>query len=429
MGGRATGTAAVVHLVETAPAGSSIIVVDPDDRDYPSVFDDEDPLLLANSSPGINSLFPDRPDDFLDFLGGERPTATPRFVMGRYYRDRYRAACRRAAARGCAVERVSAACRRITADGDGYHAVLSDGRRLPVDAAVIAVGAGPLRRVPGLRGLPPFPSRRLRTNPQPRRALVVGQGQSGIDAALVLCDAGSEVVMTSRSGEFPAVRTRTLPAEVDLGTIDLPADVYRLLDRDTRSKGHPPLAEQLSRAADPFDRLREETKLAEADACPWQDSVIGILDVLCDRALPVAKDKFLWRYVTAIALPTAHRMLEHIERGALGVADFGSVDPAGFDLVVTATGFDPPPLHARRRTLYLTAPPHDAHAVTQLDASFRMVLSPGHGPERIWAIGPASGLRVPFANFFRAATFQARDVARQIAALTAPAEGGDRAHP
>jgi FAD-NAD(P)-binding len=422
IGGRATGAAVVVHLAEELPAGSTVVVVDPEDADYPAVFDDNDKLVVANTSPQINSLFPDRPGDFVSYLRSVCPQAsvrevTSRTTVGGYYRLRYAQAVHTAHLRGVEVRRVQATCDAVIGGDGDYEAVLSTGDRLRVTDVVVAVGVGKARAVDGIPGIPPFPTRRLRTSPQPENVLVLGQGQSAIDAALVLSDAGSRVVMASRSGTFPAVRTRTLPYPVNVGRVDAPADVYALTDRDTRGKGHPPLAAQLCRLPDPVDRLRAETQLAEMDACPWQDSVVGILDLLCERALPLARDRgFAWRYFTAIALVTAQRLLRDIEAGKIVVRPLPEVDHNDFDLVVTATGFHPPPLYYQGRTLLLGNPGGAAEMLTTVDSDLRMVLGAGR-PERIWAVGPASGVRVPFANFLRGATRQAQNVARQIGTL------------
>ncbi|WP_245419816.1 hypothetical protein [Phyllobacterium salinisoli] len=167
--------------------------------------------------------------------------------------------------------------------------------------------------------------------------------------------------------------------------------------------------------------LREETYLAEHDMCPWQDSIVGIIDAIVDAGAPVANDReFLWRYVTSITLPLAQQLLARIDEGSISTKKIDAVSTDKFDLVVAATGFSPPPLYHRGRTLYFGGCFSHDMEVTQLSSDLRVVLSVTHGPERIWAIGPASGIRIPFANFLHTASRQASWVAGQIADKYAP---------
>ncbi|KUZ74219.1 hypothetical protein WI73_23195 [Burkholderia ubonensis] len=416
IGGRACGTAAVAHLAGSLSHDSRITVVDPQDPDYPSVFDDVDPLLITNTSHAINSIFPDRPADFLAFLDeSERSRSVPRHTVGQYTRARFAEACWKAASRGIEVRQVAARVGCVTATPCGYDLSLDGGGRMQATDVVIAVGVGEVKTRPDGMGIPPYPSTRLRRSAR-REALVIGQGQSAIDAALVLRSAGSRVTMCSRTGQFPAVRTRTPfnPFEGELAA-GVPADFRRLVDEDCRRRGYPPFATQRAQATDPVSRLREEIRLAEDDRCPWQDAIVGIIVALMDAGLPVADDReFLWRYVTSINLPIARRLLEHIDDGHVAVADISSIDPHAFDLVVSATGFLPPPLYHRGRTLYIGGRAPDSSPVGSLSPDLRFVLSDLYGPERIWAVGPASGIRVPFANFLHTAARQASSVARQI---------------
>ncbi len=415
VGGRATGTAVLVRLARCVPAGSVITVVDPAAVDYPAVFDDPHPLLLANTSAGINSLFPELPDDFAYFAGCASDGVVPRSVVGRYCAARSRAAAAEAVRRGVSVRRIVASCRSVAVvSGGRYLACLSNGQRVLATDVVIAVGVGPVRSPRDMRAVPPYPAARLQRL-APKQALVVGQGLSAIDAALVLCAADSHVVMTSRTGWFPAVRRRTLPYRLRTALTSEPVDLRDLVNRDCLAKGLPPLDAQFSRAVNPIERLREEIELTEDDACPWQDSIVGALDVLAAHNRQVNKDKeFVWRYLTSVILPTARRLLNHLDTGQIRVHELSSTDPTTFDLVVTATGFMPPPLHHTNHQLFFSDPPPAARPLDRLNHQFRAELTPERAPERIWAVGPASWPRAPFANFLRTATTQAQWIARQI---------------
>jgi len=416
IGGRACGIAAIVHLMDTLPSGSRTTIVDPKNQEYPSVFDDIDPLLLANTSHEMNSLFPDRPADFLEFLDeSDRLRSVPRNIVGKYCRARLAEACEKSASCGIEVRQIVGYVRSAIAKPDGYSLLLEDGSEIPASDVVIAVGLGEVQQPTGLSGVPPYPSTRLRQRAG-RHALVIGQGQSGLDAALVLCAAGSRVTMCSRSGRFPAVRTRT-PLNKYMGSqiTDSVANFRRMVDEDCRRRGHPPLNAQLLPIMDPLSMLREEIRLAEQDQCPWQDSIVGVISAIVDAGVSVSKDReFLWRYVTAVDLTIAQRLLAHIDQGHIVLAEIGSIDVDQFDLVVTATGFSPPPLHHQGRTLHFGNPSPKLSPVTNLSSELRLILSEAHGAERIWAIGPASGIRVPFANFLHIAARQALQVAKQI---------------
>jgi hypothetical protein len=416
IGGRACGTAAVVNLVESLEPGSRITVVDPQDPEYPSVFHDADSQLLVNTSHSLNSVFPDRPADFLEFLDeADRTRSVPRHVVGKYCRTRLQQAREVALRRGVELVHVVGNVRWATATSEGYDLLLDSGRHLRATDIVIAVGVGEVPPPQGITGIPPYPASRLRRMAG-RNALVIGQGQSGLDAALVLCSAGAHVTLCSRTGRFPAVRTRTHfhpyqgPRLVE-GT----ADFRRLVDEDCRRRGYPALSEQLAPASDPISMLREETRLAEQELCPWQDAIVGIIVAMIDAGVsPVDDKEFLWRYVTAINLPIAQQLLAQIDDGRIAVKTIDAVDPKAFDLVVTATGVSPPPVYHQGRTLYFGNGFPEQARVKRLTKDLRLVLSDSHQPERIWAIGPASGIRVPFANFLHTAARQAALVARQI---------------
>ncbi len=416
IGARMCGTAATVHLVDSLAPDSRITVVDPQNPGYPSVFDDIDPILTANTSHGINSLFPTRPMDFVDFLSApERACSVPRQTVGRYGRVRLEQACEKAAHRGIEVRQLTGRVNTVAATAAGYEVGLDDGRSIRATDVIIAVGQGDVRQPPGICGVPPFPSTRLRQMAG-RHALVMGQGQSGIDAALVLRSAGSLVTMCSRTGRFPAVRTRTpLHAYEGARITDARVDFRRLVDKDCRSRGHLPFAEQQALAADPISALREEIRLAEQDRCPWQDSIVGIIDAVMDASASVVDDReFLWRYVNSINLHIARQLLTHIDEGGIGLAALDAVDLHDFDLVVTATGHNAPSLYHQGRTLHFENGDASHAPVQRLSRDLRLILSDTQGPERIWAIGPASGIRLPFANFLHTAARQAVSVARQI---------------
>jgi len=417
IGGRATGISAIVNLVIEMKERARIVIIDPQKPEYPSVFYDEEPLLLANTSHVINSIIPDKKDDFLhylNYLGIENDI--PRYTIGMYCQHRFIESCKIAQEKGIEIIEVRDEVRAIKAMSKRYTILLSGGNEIHASDVIIAIGLEHQKLLPEEKSIPPYPANRLRNLAKPN-ALVIGQGQSGIDAALVLCAAGSKVTMCSRSGQFPAVRTRTplFTFPSDLLPLNNPADFRRLVDQDCQRRGFPALKEQLVSATTPLARLEQEVHLAMQDKCPWQDSIVGIIDALIDSRLSIVEDKeFLWRYVTAITLRIAQQLLELIREGKITTNKIESINIHDFDLIVAANGFTPPTLSHHGRTLYLGGPPLQASKVNVINHDLRLILSEAYGPERIWAIGPASGTCIPFANFLHTASRQAAQVAKAI---------------
>jgi hypothetical protein len=126
----------------------------------------------------------------------------------------------------------------------------------------------------------------------------------------------------------------------------------------------------VSAVADPVRRLREMPALAEAGACQWADTCVPLIEaaITLGAALPVERRgallahfaRLTGRYVTAMALPNARRLLAHLDRGILRLAGqspaaithsggvwrvrWPDASTETYDHVVNATGFDPPRL-------------------------------------------------------------------------------------
>lgn len=305
----------------------------------------------------------------------------------------------------------------ITANSPDYRLLLDSGKQLVATDVVIAIGLGEPKAAQGLRGISPYPSARLRRFAG-RNVLVVGQGQSGIEAALVLCSEGARVTMCSRTGQFPAVRTRSPLHKTRIDPItDKYSDFRSIVEKDCLKRGFPPLRNQLVRLSNSVAKLREEIRLAECDLCPWQDSVIPVIDAVIDADRPMLDDhEFIWRYATAINLPTAQRLLNHIDDGSIVTALIHEIDPARFDAIVMATGFLIPSLYCENKIIYFDAGSSQRKKIDSITNELRLIIPGKDDPERIWAIGPVSGIRVPFANFLHTAVRQAHHVAHQIAA-------------
>ncbi|WP_165362453.1 FAD/NAD(P)-binding protein [Promicromonospora panici] len=417
VGGRVTGIAMVVQLLATLNEGAGITVIDPHDSRYPSVFYDPEDLVIANTSGHIGSIVAADPTDFLSYLDHHQdPHSVPRHIVGRYADQRLAHHVRRTRARGVAAARIVDTVRSIARRGGTYVLRLGSGRLIDATDVVLAMGAGPRRDVTGITGIGPYPTGRLRSA-RVREALVVGTGQSAIDAALVLADSGARVTMSSRAGLLPAVRTRTLLNEQGL-TLDPRAPTFDLeatLDRFVQAHGHRPLTTMLSAVRDPIDRLGEEITLAESGDIPWQDALVAVALHLSRHApQSTGNPRFAWRYLTSIMLTTAHRLRNAINDRAVRLVRWTHVAPQQHDLIVVAAGNDRYPITCTSDAMYLGSAPAGAAPWTTLTESLQVQLPGRTQPERVWAVGPTTTVRYSTANFLASAVAQSARIARRI---------------
>ncbi|ATL26070.1 FAD/NAD(P)-binding protein [Streptomyces formicae] len=472
IGAGATGVSVFVNAVRTA-RHRSIRIVDPRDVGRGIAFGEYHPDLLTNSSCEANSLVPDEPYDFVDYLCDRGLSRAPhdvveRRLLGEYVAHRFEEYSVLAAARGVRVERIRARARSIGKRTGGYRVALSDGTEVRASDVVVAAGLEK-PRIPELMRAhqddptflaSPFPADRLaRRVPPGSRVLVLGSRQSAVDAALLLCGDGSRVTMASPSGQLPAVRTATplLPASVTasqgIASLDsadprLVRKLTRIMVESVRQCDARPLREQMTGATDPVQRLRAETALAESGACAWQDVAVGVsaeLAAWIPTLPPPARAKVLKafhtvgrRYATALILPNARKLLGHIDRGALRLArdypvrvrrrgpvwsvEWPDGDVSTVDRVVSACGYEPPVLwhDTTDDSIHLEHAPRHALPVDRLGADLRIRTSAQAPPENIWVVGAATHVRVLFfATLLYIAAHQAKDVALQLGASTA----------
>ncbi|MEU5126933.1 FAD/NAD(P)-binding protein [Streptomyces mobaraensis] len=475
VGAGAAGTSVFAQLVAALPRAGcapvgSVLVVDPSPPGWGLAFGDDDPLLMCNSAVNVNSLLTDRPDDFADHLRargwtGAPDTCVPRAAMAAYCADRWSSARDTAARAGVTVRHLPVRAVSVRIAGGPPRLRLDDGSELVADDVVLATGVH-RPRVPrgfaAFTGHPryldsPYPSARLRAalGAEGRRVLVLGSRQSAVDAALLLCRDGHRTTLTSPSGSLPAVRLSLhapprdfppLERMARLGPDDplLERRLTRCVVEAVRLLGDRPLRAQTSSAADPVRRLAEETALAEAGVCLWPGVAVAVIEALTafadglpadrTRALMRRFDWFVGRYLTALTVVNARRLLAHCATGALRVAPAypesavfadgvwrvsapGSGTPQTYDHVVNATGFHPPEVTWRADGTELLLRPGDTGdtVLDRLEADLRVRRAPGAPPERVWLAGTGTHVRIPFANHLRTVTRQARWVAGQVA--------------
>lgn len=427
--------------------------------------------MRCNTSAAINSLIADEPNDFLDYLASSGQPAkaesiVPRDLVGEYVRTRYRQYAERAASRGIHVTHHAARATAIRiVDHGRCEVLLDDGPSQEFDRVVVSIGfnsykvaAGfaPYQHHPRLLASPfPVPQLRQRLTRPNSRVLVLGTGQSAVDAAIALCHDGHQVTMASRTGLLPAVRDRlvpapaTIPSLTEITALDpddplLGLKIARIVVRAIRTVSHIPLREQLSFADDATLRLREEVELLETGRSSWQTIIFPLVDqvIAWTVGLPPAKQRDLltayrhvtWRYASSMVAENARALIRHIDAGQLEVSSYNPARviarDAGFDVdlhrrgqqsfdyVVTAVGFNPPVLHIDDRTVYLTDPPPAATALDHLDNDLRVRLDRCARPENIWLVGQTTHIHTFWAHILALNSIQAHKVARQLSAST-----------
>lgn len=480
VGGGPTAVSAFVHLTGV-PGIRSIRLIAPNPIGCAPAFGASDPRLLCNTSVDVTSLRVEGESDLLRYLAARgwpvtRDDFVPRALVGQYVRERYRQYVTVAERNGSRVTHTPGKVTAVRGSPGDYRVVLEDGSSAAATDVLRCVG-GDLPVVPEeVRAhtadprllTSPYPGRRLlHTIPVGAPVLVLGTKLSAVDAVLALCGAGRRVVMASPSGELPAVRTRLRRhrsaglaeiwnRQLDQGGAPAGAHLARPLVALIRALGAgQPVRCGLSAHRGAHERLRHETHLARTGAVPWQDAIAEVIDalnqVLTSRSERVrhevmaAHREAIARYVSAIPVANARRLLGHLDAGRLCVApryperidrslgDGWTVTwPNGerqhVDWIVCATGFHAPTLRvAHDGELRLAGRQQAAEHPATITEDLRVIRSQEVTGERIWALGAAAQDRVPIVNYLRAAAQHAGAVAQAIAADTAATPEGTSA--
>lgn len=422
IGGRATGTAAYVQLVPRLPRGSRITVVDPNDSDHPAVFGDPADQLITNTSAHIGSIVAEDPDDFLRFLApGVDPHGVPRHVIGSYVRARFAQFAELGQQNDVETSAVTGFVTDVCRASGRYLVRTSAGKMIEATDVILAVGPGRARVVAGTESICPYPTSRL-LEAAPERALVVGMGPSGIDAALVLASAGVPVHMVSRSGFFPAVRSRTVRTQpVSLPTGQRTLCLREVLERYSLARGITPALHVPQPGDDPTTQLRQDIAAAAPEDSPWQDRLADVVYLLGSREVKLTDEpKFVWRHLTSVMRTTATWLADYIEQGLVTTGTFEDADARAYPLVVSAVGSELCPLFGSASCLSIGSNGPGMRRISSLDEHLRVRLPDNRSPERIWAIGPSAGLSRS-SNGLCVAVAQAREVSDHIAALASAA--------
>ncbi|MEU9041626.1 MULTISPECIES: FAD/NAD(P)-binding protein [unclassified Kitasatospora] len=470
VGGGASGVTLFTQLA-TTPGIGAITVVDPNPIGLGTAFGTTDPLLLCNTSVDVTSIDPTGESDLLRYLAARgwpvhRDHFVPRYLVGQYCRERYLTYRRAAEQAGIRVRHHRARATSVGPDDGGGHTVtLDDGARLTGTDVFLCLGLDQpvvpelVRAHVGHPDLTaaPYPVGQLRRLPARARILVLGSKLAAIDAAIVLGQRGRHVVLSSPSGQLPAVRTRlTRPASsvLDLASWrqltpdspDFDREAARLVvSAVARAGSGAALRAQTSGATAPADRLAEELRLAESGQVPWQDAIAEIIDAINDSTAPWPADTrrtvlgryrhVISRYISSIPVRNARLLLERLTEGTLTVAPRlpEAVTPAEsgpgwlvrwaddrtehIDHIVCAAGYHKPTLRRLPdRTLLLHSDPALAVTGTEPEISPGLrVCDPRTGePERVWVLGAASHPRAAIVNYLNTAARQATGIATDL---------------
>lgn len=459
IGGGATGVAAFIALVLNQ-AATTIDIVDPGSVGQGMAFDASSSSFLCNTSVDTMSLVPGCPDDFLHYLHEQGTKASsndfvPRALFQRYMMNRY--AKYRALAETAGVSHrhipLGATGVRALLSGD-YEVMLADGGLLAASDVLICVGYSVpivpewVRAHVGREGIFPsvYPERAWAgTVPERATVLVIGTRLSAIDATLLLRRTGERhVIMASRSGLLPAVRTGTPWLKVrrldtrafralDFASPSLPTRLVKLV-RDAVGCESPP------NAGDVVEQLRCETRLAAEGHTRWQELLVELVDVTNEILTPAEASvreaalaschKLLFRYLGAFPLASATALLAHIDQGSVEVSQGVPVrlDPCGtrwratwangraasFDAVVCAAGFHEPRISVTDDIVTFAAE-QGRGSLPEITPDLRVVLPGRTVPERVWVLGISSSSRVPLVNAVYQASRQAEAISCTIA--------------
>ncbi|CDG17017.1 FAD/NAD(P)-binding protein [Xenorhabdus doucetiae] len=407
VGGGAAGVTTFIAAVQHR-AAQVIYIVDPGPIGPGMAFFNLDGDILCNTSVDTMSVVSDNPLDFLDYLHEHGHAVTPEsFVprqwVGNYLNERFSEFSAIARQAGIDVFHVPHLFRQLKVNSHRrytlwYGDVLAP-KPLEVTDVIFCTGFGASRIPDALKphlAHPtfihcPYPETGMLTKiPTKSRVLVIGSKLSAIDAAILLCREGHHVTMTSPSGDIPAVRSRFMRSsgaffehksmtsimthKGNQSTNFFPDSLkhaYLKYFRRTLNKYTKiPWREQFSNANSYRERLREEISIAEQGKSQWQDITVNFMDVIneihltdktyFDGTFHPNVEKMLHRYITAIALPNARKLLHYMDSDVLTIQQ-GAIlnvvveegekgawlvnlgqDYQRFDAVVTAVGYHRP---------------------------------------------------------------------------------------
>jgi uncharacterized NAD(P)/FAD-binding protein YdhS len=326
VGGGCSGLLVAFHLLRNCHQQQSVTIIEPRadlgrGLAYSTTFDDH----LLNVSAEKMSALSSEPSHFLDWLHARgypcdsRSIFAPRRLFGEYLGNLLHNVGR--------PRHIRAEVVAIHAAGNGATLVLSDGSELEADKIVLALGnpvsGAPLGTVFGSIGdqwqSSPWVGDALRLRAPDERILLIGAGQTAVDAAIALESQSNRchITMLSRSGNLPQVH----PASA----VTFPT---------------PPIAEYET-ITQIVRELRAQVRTARESGIGWQaviDALRPISNAVWHR-LPVAERrrfhrhlKTYWETHRSRMPPFVHERLQQLRtNGSLEVIAGRLIECAGRD--------------------------------------------------------------------------------------------------
>ncbi|MCA9879576.1 MAG: FAD/NAD(P)-binding protein [Thermomicrobiales bacterium] len=243
LGAGFTGSALTAHLCAIASPGTRLLLAG-NETALGLAYGAAAPTHLLNVTAGRMSMYPDRPDDFVQWLtahdlaeeqaiqGVPLPERfIPRAIYGRYVQDRLREAI---AASPCRVTRQTAQAVALARDGDSWRVTFADGTAATASQVAICLGnqQGALPLPPGAVAsgtearviADPWRDTRLGDIGPADRVLVIGTGLTMVDFVLQREQDGQtgQTVALSRRGLLPEVHALRAEAGVRVPGIEQP---------------------------------------------------------------------------------------------------------------------------------------------------------------------------------------------------------------
>jgi uncharacterized NAD(P)/FAD-binding protein YdhS len=347
-----------------APRIKSVIFVEPGELAEGLAFNRREPYVLCNTSAAVNSLFPDDDTHFVNWLWNNPGICAawqadarqlhgnsfvPRGLFGRYLAAQFHTALRTAEAHGVRVDHLRDRVRDITPCSGGLSVHSAGGMAVPARNVVVGTGLGTsnatARAVLASGGLM-RPISEVRADdgflPANPAVVVIGCRQSAIDAALVVAETRPDafIVLMSRSGRFPAVRSEmaerpggyftaaSLVAGLSLPPAEIVSTWRRRLIADAVSAGLT-LGPEPGQPCWGVSGLQHDLSRTLAGDRAWERVDRNAVTVAnqvwpflthCQRvALRSAFDGMVRRYVSAIPVASSERVLRLHREGRLRV--------------------------------------------------------------------------------------------------------------
>jgi len=314
IGGGLSGTLTAIHLLQNAPSGTTVYLVEQDRyRMHRGIaYASQLPFQPLNVPAASMSLFPDQPHNFYTWLTEHQyeygqhlslpvreTDFIPRHIFGDYLKARLLEAEVRKA-KGVTFSRVYEEAVAVKREEGVFRIVLASKETIQADKVVLAFGNFPPANLPiphqefyesDLYVASPWSGKALANLPAGAPVLLIGSSLTMVDLVGSLQAQGhtGKIYVVSRHGLLPQ------PCDVDIAPYPL--------------KSNLPLRDGLS-ALEAFRFIRREIKWAEANGYTWR----SVLDALREdipaiwQAFPAHEKKAFLRHLRPYWETHRHRM-------------------------------------------------------------------------------------------------------------------------